>query len=136
MPTQLITIATFTYQHEMVVLRSRLQAEGIPVFVANDLITQVHPFFSWATGGIQVQVPEDRVGDALAILEEAGYVIDFPEDVNWLRQAQRIPVAIEFDASELSRLHGVRIGGQAEVPNVAGTWKELTVGGESWGGNL
>jgi multidrug resistance efflux pump len=34
---------------------------------------------------------------------------------DWLRQAQRIPVAIEFDASELSRLHGVRIGGQAEV---------------------
>ena len=34
---------------------------------------------------------------------------------DWLRQAQRIPVAIEFDASELSRLRGVRIGGQAEV---------------------
>jgi multidrug resistance efflux pump len=34
---------------------------------------------------------------------------------DWLRQAQRIPVAIEFDAAELSRLQGVRIGGQAEV---------------------
>ena len=34
---------------------------------------------------------------------------------DWLRQAQRIPVAIEFDASELSRLRGVRIGGQADV---------------------
>jgi len=34
---------------------------------------------------------------------------------DWLRQAQRIPVAIEFDVAELSRLKAVRIGGQAEV---------------------
>jgi multidrug resistance efflux pump len=34
---------------------------------------------------------------------------------DWLRQAQRIPVAIEFDPAERSRLKGVRIGGQAEV---------------------
>ena len=34
---------------------------------------------------------------------------------DWLRQAQRIPVAVEFDTSEIQRLHGVRVGGQAEV---------------------
>jgi len=34
---------------------------------------------------------------------------------DWLRQAQRFPVAIEFDASEADRLRKVRIGGQAEV---------------------
>jgi multidrug resistance efflux pump len=34
---------------------------------------------------------------------------------DWLRQAQRIPVTIEFDDEELSRLKGVRIGGQADV---------------------
>ena len=34
---------------------------------------------------------------------------------DWLRQAQRIPVAIEFDPSEVQRLRGVRVGGQAEV---------------------
>jgi multidrug resistance efflux pump len=34
---------------------------------------------------------------------------------DWLRQAQRFPVAIEFDASEAERLRKVRIGGQAEV---------------------
>jgi multidrug resistance efflux pump len=34
---------------------------------------------------------------------------------DWLRQAQRIPVVIEFDASEVSRLKGVRVGGQADV---------------------
>jgi multidrug resistance efflux pump len=34
---------------------------------------------------------------------------------DWLRQAQRIPVTIEFDPTELSKLKGLRIGGQCEV---------------------
>jgi multidrug resistance efflux pump len=34
---------------------------------------------------------------------------------DWLRQAQRIPVAVEFDRTELGRLRGVRVGGQADV---------------------
>jgi multidrug resistance efflux pump len=34
---------------------------------------------------------------------------------DWLRQAQRIPVTVEFDAAEIARLRGVRVGGQAEV---------------------
>jgi len=34
---------------------------------------------------------------------------------DWLRQAQRFPVAVEFDPSELDRLRGVQVGGQADV---------------------
>ncbi|HRL77097.1 MAG TPA: HlyD family secretion protein [Candidatus Accumulibacter phosphatis] len=34
---------------------------------------------------------------------------------DWLRQAQRFPVAIEFDAAEADRLGRLRPGGQAEV---------------------
>ena len=34
---------------------------------------------------------------------------------DWLRQSQRIPVAVELDPAELARLKGLRIGGQAEV---------------------
>ena len=34
---------------------------------------------------------------------------------DWLRQAQRIPVAVEFDPGEIERLRKVRVGGQAEV---------------------
>jgi multidrug resistance efflux pump len=34
---------------------------------------------------------------------------------DWLRQAQRIPVAIEFDKDQIDRVRGVRVGGQAEV---------------------
>jgi multidrug resistance efflux pump len=34
---------------------------------------------------------------------------------DWLRRAQRFPVAIEFDASDAERLRKARVGGQAEV---------------------
>jgi multidrug resistance efflux pump len=34
---------------------------------------------------------------------------------DWLRRAQRFPVAVEFDPSERAQLRAVRIGGQAEV---------------------
>ena len=34
---------------------------------------------------------------------------------DWLRQAQRFPVAIEFDVSDPDRMRKIRIGGQAEV---------------------
>jgi multidrug resistance efflux pump len=34
---------------------------------------------------------------------------------DWLRQSQRFPVQVEIDPSEQARLHGVRVGGQAEV---------------------
>jgi multidrug resistance efflux pump len=34
---------------------------------------------------------------------------------DWLRRAQRFPVAVEFDPAERAQLSAVRIGGQAEV---------------------
>jgi multidrug resistance efflux pump len=34
---------------------------------------------------------------------------------DWLRQAQRFPVAVEFDPSERAQLRAVQIGGQADV---------------------
>lgn len=34
---------------------------------------------------------------------------------DWLRQAQRFPVAVELDPPELGRLRGVQVGGQADV---------------------
>ncbi|MGT2473810.1 HlyD family secretion protein [Paraburkholderia terrae] len=34
---------------------------------------------------------------------------------DWLRPAQRFPVIVEFDPGERTRLHNLRIGGQAEV---------------------
>jgi len=46
---------------------------------------------------------------------QPGALPEIENSRDWLRQAQRFPVAIEFDPSEQERLRGVRIGGQADV---------------------
>jgi len=46
---------------------------------------------------------------------QAGTLPTIDNSRDWLRQAQRFPVAVEFDKSERERLRGVRIGGQADV---------------------
>jgi multidrug resistance efflux pump len=51
---------------------------------------------------------------------QSGSLPTVQNDRDWLRQAQRIPVSIEFDADEDPRLKGARVGGQAEVLVYAG----------------
>jgi len=44
-----------------------------------------------------------------------GTLPDVQSSRDWLRQAQRFPVLIEFEKGELGRVPGVREGGQAEA---------------------
>ena len=46
---------------------------------------------------------------------QAGALPKIENSRDWLRQAQRFPVAVEFDPAEAKRLQVVRIGGQAHV---------------------
>jgi multidrug resistance efflux pump len=46
---------------------------------------------------------------------QPGALPEIENSRDWLRQAQRFPVAVEFDSSERERVRGVRIGGQADV---------------------
>jgi hypothetical protein len=71
-----ITIKTFTLPTEVVVLRGRLESEGIECFVQNELITQINPLYSNAIGGVQLQVKESDLQNAIAILKEGGYLTD------------------------------------------------------------
>lgn len=72
----LVTVITFTYQSELMVIRSRLESEGIQCFVENELTAQVQPFYSNAIGGIKLQVKEEDVANAIEILKEGGYLKD------------------------------------------------------------
>ncbi|MGY3894884.1 HlyD family secretion protein [Aeromonas enterica] len=45
----------------------------------------------------------------------AGSLPTVQNNRDWLRQAQRFPVAIEFEPGELKAVTGIRVGGQAEV---------------------
>jgi multidrug resistance efflux pump len=57
------------------------------------------------------------VGSGVSSGQEAapGTLPTIQNSRDWLRQAQRFPVAIEFDPAEAKRLRKVRIGGQAQV---------------------
>ncbi|MET0809017.1 MAG: HlyD family secretion protein, partial [Pseudoxanthomonas sp.] len=46
---------------------------------------------------------------------QAGTLPTIDNSRDWLRQAQRFPVAVEFDPSERAQLRAVKIGGQADV---------------------
>lgn len=72
----LVTIKTFNYPHEAMVLQSRLESEGIPCFLKDAVLTQVHPWYSNAIGGVKLQIRESDVGRAIEILAEAGYGVD------------------------------------------------------------
>jgi multidrug resistance efflux pump len=57
------------------------------------------------------------IGSGVGVGEQAkpGALPTIENSRDWLRRAQRFPVAVEFDPSEHEQLRGVRIGGQAEV---------------------
>jgi len=73
---KIITIHNFNYANEAMIVRGRLESEGIPCFIQNELISQVAPFYSNAFGGVKLQVNESDVPQALEILKEAGYIND------------------------------------------------------------
>jgi hypothetical protein len=50
------TITTFNFAHEIIVLKSILQNEGIPFFFQNENLISIDPFASIAYGGIHLKV--------------------------------------------------------------------------------
>lgn len=67
-----VTVKESHYQTDLVVLKSRLESEGIECRLKNELTTQVisHiPSFM-----VELQVPEDKVDDARNIMIEAGEI--------------------------------------------------------------
>ena len=62
------TIATFNFVHEIVVLKSILEHEGIRYFFQNEHLIAIDPLASYAYGGIKLKIhPNDfeRVQDIL-----------------------------------------------------------------------
>jgi hypothetical protein len=61
------------------ILQGRLQAEGIPVFVADGQLVQTNPLWTFALGGVRLLVPEHLLGRAQAViaaLEQGRYALD------------------------------------------------------------
>jgi hypothetical protein len=58
--TEFVTVATFNFAHEMMILRTILDREGIPYLFQNENLIAIDPLASLAYGGIQLKVhPND-----------------------------------------------------------------------------
>ncbi|MCQ0112823.1 hypothetical protein SAMN04487906_0455 [Zhouia amylolytica] len=65
-----ITVATFTYPHEYIVLKSVLTEEEVPFFFENETIVSVSPFYSFALGGIKLKVHKAYVDFVKEIIND------------------------------------------------------------------
>src|SRR5690606_6420594 len=66
----LITVATFTSPWEAHIAKGRLEAEGIPAFIAHEHHVWADWMYSLALGGVKVQVPEAHAEEAARLLEQ------------------------------------------------------------------
>ena len=73
------TITTFNFPHEIIVLKSILEHEGIPFLFQNENLVSINPMASYAYGGIQLKVhPNDfeKVQDILNNLNTRLTIVD------------------------------------------------------------
>lgn len=77
---RLVTVAVFTYAHEMAVVRARLEWEGITCFTQDENTVAAHPLYSNLIGGIKLQVASSDVDRAVELLKEAGVINDGPQE--------------------------------------------------------
>ncbi|MBN8640934.1 MAG: DUF2007 domain-containing protein [Flavobacteriales bacterium] len=67
--TEFITVATFNFAHEITILKSILDHEGIPYLFQNENLISVDPLASFAYGGIQLKVHPNDVQQVKEILD-------------------------------------------------------------------
>lgn len=66
----LVVLKKFSHPVEAHLLKSRLESEGIESFVADENIVGLNWFYSNAVGGVRLQVNEQDLEKAQAILNE------------------------------------------------------------------
>ena len=71
MQNKLVTIATFSYPSELMIIKNILDNEQIKYFVMDQNTVQVFNFYSNAIGGIKLKVFEEDVENAIRILKDA-----------------------------------------------------------------
>ena len=64
------TIATFTFVHEILVLKSILEHEGIRYFFQNEHLIGIDPLASYAYGGIKLKIHPNDFERVQNILDE------------------------------------------------------------------
>ena len=68
--TEFITVATFNFAHEILVLKSILDNEGIPYLFQNENLISIDPLATFAYGGILLKVHPNDVLQVKEILDQ------------------------------------------------------------------
>ena len=63
-------VAIFNFTHEIIVVKHRLEQEGIAYFFENEATLGIAPFYSTALGGIKLKVHPNDFETVRLILEE------------------------------------------------------------------
>lgn len=69
-----ITLLTFNHPAESHLIRTKLESEGIKVFLKNEHMAQLSPFHSEPAGPIKLQVEEKDAEKAAELLKQSGYL--------------------------------------------------------------
>jgi hypothetical protein len=68
--TEFITIATFNFVHEIMVLKTILEREGIPYLFQNENLVSTNPLASIAYGGIHLKIHPNDIEQVQQILDD------------------------------------------------------------------
>lgn len=79
-----VTVLTMSYPQQLYIIKGRLESEGIQCFIKDELTVQSNNFWSNAVGGVKLQVQNQDVERAVALLTELGYIKDEPIQVDLL----------------------------------------------------
>ena len=74
--TEFITVATFNFAHEITILKTVLDNEGIPYFFQNENLISINPFATIAYGGIDLKVHPNDVNQVKEILNNLNTNLD------------------------------------------------------------
>ena len=66
--TEFVTVATFNFTHEITILKTILDNEGIPYLFQNENLVSVDPLASFAYGGIDLKVHPNDIFQVKEIL--------------------------------------------------------------------
>tara|TARA_R100001377_G_scaffold82850_1_gene63645 strand:+ start:733 stop:1146 length:414 start_codon:yes stop_codon:yes gene_type:complete len=77
MPNTFKTISVFQYTTEAEIIKGRLEAEGIHVFLSDSTTIDTNPIVSNAIGGVKLKVYAEQEAEAIAILKSiSSYSLD------------------------------------------------------------
>lgn len=66
---EFITVAVYSYPHEITIIKHLLEEAGLSYFFENETMTSIVPMYSYAIGGIKLKVHPHDIEEVKSILK-------------------------------------------------------------------